>query len=76
MKKYWYWWIDNITRPSTFLGFLFLFIGYEIYSRPQIFDKFLENIVNNEGLITLIIGTISGYLVRHKSYEDKSNKDN
>lgn len=71
MNKNIEWWIDNFKRPSTYFGFICLFIGYETYQDKAVFHKFLENMVNNEALITLVVGTISGYLIRHKCTEIK-----
>jgi hypothetical protein len=65
------WWLDNLKRPSTWLGFIGLFIGYETYQDKAVLHKFLENLVNNEGLMTLVVGTLSGFLIRHKCSENK-----
>lgn len=72
------WWLDNLKRPSTWLGFIGLFIGYETYQDKAVLHKFLENLVNNEGLMTLVVGALSGFLIRHKCQEDqkKDKKEN
>lgn len=65
------WWKDNFKRKSTWLGFVGLFIGYNIYQDKAVMHKFLENIVDNEGLVTLMVGTLSGYLIRRESSNKK-----
>ncbi len=57
---------DNLKRISTWVGILMLFAGYEIYKDKSLFHHFLENMINNEGLMTIIIGTISGFLLGHR----------
>jgi hypothetical protein len=71
LKRKTAWWKDNFKRKSTWIGFIGLFIGYNIYQDKAVFHKLLENIVDNEGLVTLIVGTISGYLIRRESANNK-----
>ena len=60
---------DNLKRPSTWIGFLCLFIGYSIYEDKAIFNRFLGNIVEDSDFAKMFCGLISGFLVGHRSVD-------
>ncbi|HXS59277.1 MAG TPA: hypothetical protein VN703_00495 [Candidatus Sulfopaludibacter sp.] len=66
LKKFIFWWVDNLRRPSTWAGLMLLFLGYLIYNDKIVLHKLLEEIISDYDFIKVLLGLISGALIIHK----------